>query len=121
MEAAVAASLAATCAQVSTRLLHAPGTGRHVLVVGGGPLAAHAADEHVRRGHEVVVTAPWLSDPMFDLLAEHSITWRARWPEPGDVEGAWVVHAVSGVTAVDRMVKEWVRARRDAEVLTTAG
>lgn len=107
--------------QVTTRLLAAPRAGRHVLVVGGGLVAALIADEHVRRGHTVRVTAPDLSEPMFDLLVERSIIWEPRWPEPHDLEGAWLVHTVSGNLRVDRSVKEWVRARRDAEVLTTAG
>ncbi len=87
-----------------TRLLALPRPDRKALVVGGGPLAARRAAALTRSRTPVIVFAPALCDDVFDLLAEHLVTWEDRWPILADLRDAWLVHAASGDAQVDARV-----------------
>jgi uroporphyrin-III C-methyltransferase/precorrin-2 dehydrogenase/sirohydrochlorin ferrochelatase len=95
-----------------TRLLAPPAPGRHVLVVGGGPVAARRAQALSWAGATVVVVAPRLCDAMFDLLVERRITWENRPVRETDLDGAWLVHVAVGNEPAEAMVRTWAWRRR---------
>lgn len=65
-------------------------SGRRVLVVGGGPVAARRVERLVDEGARVTVIAPHL-DPV--LAARDDVVFLERAFEPADVEGMWLVQA----------------------------
>jgi uroporphyrin-III C-methyltransferase/precorrin-2 dehydrogenase/sirohydrochlorin ferrochelatase len=79
-------------------------TGRRVLVVGGGPVAARRAASAVASGGEVEVVAPWLCEELASLAADRAVLWKARDYVDGDVDGAWFVHTATGDRATDDAV-----------------
>ncbi len=102
-----------------TRLLRLPAPGRHVLVVGGGAVAARRVQALSRAGATVVVVAPRLSDAMFDLLAERRIIWENRAVRESDLDHAWIVHVAVGHPHAEAQVRSWVWRRRLAEEVQT--
>lgn len=95
-----------------TRLLAFPRPDRRAVVVGGGPVAARRAAALTRSRTPVTVFAPRLCDDVFDLLAEHLVTWEDRWPTAADLHGAWLVHAATGDAAVDARICELAASLR---------
>ena len=82
---------------------------------GAGLVAARRAAELTRSGSPVLVFAPHLCDDVFDLLAEHLVTWESRWPTRADLAPAWIVHAATGDAGLDaRVCALAVAARRGA-------
>lgn len=78
---------------------------RHVVVVGGGPVAARRTASLARAGAVVTVVAPWLCEDLADSVAAGSASWVARdYAGPGDLAGAWLVHTATGDLDVDRRV-----------------
>ena len=73
--------------------LHLDVSGRRVLVVGGGAVAARRVRSLVAAGARVRVVAPSVSFPADDVVL--------RAFEPADVQGAWLVHACTGVVDDD--------------------
>lgn len=100
------------------RVLDCPLPGRHVLVVGGGPVAARRVDELATSPHAVTVVATHLCDDMYDLLAERRITWENRAPRPSDLDDVWLVHTASGDAALDALVGAWVEVVRRARAVS---
>ena len=95
-----------------TRLLALPKPDRPAVVVGSGPVAARRAAALTRSATPVVVYAPTLCDDLFDLLAEHLVTWEDRWPTERDLADAWLVHAATGDPARDAQICALVARRR---------
>jgi uroporphyrin-III C-methyltransferase/precorrin-2 dehydrogenase/sirohydrochlorin ferrochelatase len=95
-----------------TRLLGFPRPGRRAIVVGGGPTAARRAAALTRASTPVTVFAPALCDDVFDLLAEHLVTWENRWPVAEDLADAWLVHAATGDHEIDSRVCAWASLLR---------
>lgn len=85
--------------------LHLDLAGRRVLVVGAGPVGVRRTRALVAAGAAVEVVAPAVSD---DLPADVPVALRPF--ADGDVEGAWLVLACTGV--VDESVAEACEARR---------
>ena len=69
--------------------LHLDVSGRRVLVVGGGPVAARRVRSLVEAGARVRVVAPVVA------FAADDVVLRAF--RPSDVDDAWLVHACTGV------------------------
>ncbi len=86
--------------------------GRRVLVVGGGPVAARRAAGLADAGADVVVVAPYLCEPLAELVAAGRAAWRPREYVGGDLEGAWLVHTATGDEDVDRQVAAHAEADR---------
>ena len=95
----------------TVRLLHVPTPERHVLVVGGGIVAARRIDS-LAPGTQVVVVSRRICDDIADLLCEPWLTWENRDPRPDDLDTAWMVHIGSGDPTLDLMVGGWVHGRR---------
>ncbi|WP_456787303.1 uroporphyrinogen-III C-methyltransferase [Cellulomonas sp. P5_C5] len=79
-------------------------TGRRVVVVGGGPVAARRAARLVEDGADVLVVAPALCEDLADHAAAGRVTWRARDYLTTDLDGAWLVHTATGDRTVDDAV-----------------
>ncbi|TFD30012.1 uroporphyrinogen-III C-methyltransferase [Cryobacterium cryoconiti] len=79
-------------------------TGKAVLVVGGGAVAARRASALVQAGARVTVVAPVAGPDLRALLHTGALTWRERAYETDDLDGAWLAHTATGVTDVDARV-----------------
>ena len=87
-------------------------TGRRVLLVGGGPVAARRAAALVDSGADVVVVAPWLCEDLRELVETGLARWRERDYAGGDLDGAWLVHTATGDRTVDASVAAHAAAAR---------
>lgn len=79
-------------------------TGRPVLLVGGGAVAARRLARFLAEGALVRLVAPQLAPDTHALVIEHDVEWAARTFEPGDVADAWLVHTATGDSRIDREV-----------------
>ena len=79
---------------------------RATLVVGGGPVATGRARALLAAGSTVTLVAPEATDDIcaWDADPSTALTWRRRAFTSDDVAGAWLVHAATGVAAVDDAV-----------------
>ncbi|WP_315095376.1 uroporphyrinogen-III C-methyltransferase [uncultured Cellulomonas sp.] len=87
-------------------------TGRRVLVVGGGPVAARRVQSLLADAAQVVVVAPQLCEVLFDLHRWGLIEWRAREVVEDDLDGAWLVHTATGDRSTDTAVVAWSADRQ---------
>lgn len=81
-------------------------TGRDVLLVGGGAVAAKRLRRFLAEGARVRIVAPELHENTARLVAEHGLDWQARPFRGADLLGAWLVHAATGDHRIDREVAE---------------
>jgi siroheme synthase-like protein len=79
-------------------------TGRPVVVVGAGPVAARKIAGLLDAGAAVRCVAPAAVDPVAALAAAGRITLEPRPYEPGDLARAVLAFAATGVPEVDRAV-----------------
>jgi uroporphyrin-III C-methyltransferase/precorrin-2 dehydrogenase/sirohydrochlorin ferrochelatase len=82
-------------------------TGRRVLLVGGGAVAAAKLDGLLAAGAQVTVVAPEISP----LLEREGVTLERRPFRPDDLEGIWWVVAAAP-PAVNRLVQSAAEPRR---------
>jgi uroporphyrin-III C-methyltransferase / precorrin-2 dehydrogenase / sirohydrochlorin ferrochelatase len=75
--------------------LHLDVTGRRVLVVGAGPVAVRRVRNLIDAGADVDVVALDVADEM------PAVPLQRRAFRPDDVDGAWLVHACTGVVDAD--------------------
>lgn len=79
--------------------------GKPILVVGAG----HAATQEIRAllqaGADLRVVAPAASDAVRELAASSRLSWDARPYRPGDLDGAMLVLACTGLPDIDRAVE----------------
>ncbi len=97
-------------------------TGRPVVVVGGGPVAARRVRGLLDACAVVRVIAPTLCDDLVALVAGSAtvdgaeparLHWVSRpYAGPADLEGAWLVHTATGDESVDEAVGADCRAAR---------
>lgn len=66
--------------------------GRRVLVVGGGLVATRRVPALIAAGARVEIVSPVLTPALQGHVDAGRVSWTPRRFEPGDVEGAWVVH-----------------------------
>ncbi|WP_194419593.1 uroporphyrinogen-III C-methyltransferase [Microbacterium abyssi] len=79
-------------------------TGRRVLFVGGGAVAARRLGRFVADGALISIVAPALAPETHALVREHGIEWHQRAFAHDDVADAWLVHTATGDPAADREV-----------------
>lgn len=106
-------------------------TGRLVVVVGGGPVAARRVRSLVEAGARVRVVAPHsvLGESDVRVTSETleptagpgpaEVEWVRRDYRAGDLDGAWLVHTATGSPEVDRQVSD--DAERARVFCVTAG
>lgn len=87
-------------------------SGRRVLVVGGGDVAARRIRRFLSDGADVVVVAPALSHATRRLVDDEGLPWRPRTFRESDLEGAWLVHTATGDQRADDDVAAAAEARR---------
>ena len=87
-------------------------TGRRVVVVGGGPVAARRALPLADAGADLVIVSPFLCEALADLVAAGHVTWVTRDYARGDLEGAWLAHTATGERATDAAVAGDAEAAR---------
>ncbi|WP_022909101.1 precorrin-2 dehydrogenase/sirohydrochlorin ferrochelatase family protein [Aestuariimicrobium kwangyangense] len=82
-------------------------SGRRVTLVGGGPVAARRARTFLADGARVLVISPELDDDLSALVGQGLVRWVEReYRGPGDLDGAWLVHAATGNLDVDLAVAD---------------
>ena len=82
-------------------------TGRRVLLVGGGPVAARRARGLMDAGARVDVVAPEVGPEMTSLVLKGAVRWSPTAFTATDLvlpEPAWLVHTATGVPDVDAAV-----------------
>jgi uroporphyrin-III C-methyltransferase/precorrin-2 dehydrogenase/sirohydrochlorin ferrochelatase len=90
-------------------------TGRRVVVVGGGPVAARKAAALVEAGALVDVIAPFACEDLAALVAADRLGWQERDFVAGDLlepAPAWLVHSATGDPHVDAQVSREADAAR---------
>jgi uroporphyrin-III C-methyltransferase/precorrin-2 dehydrogenase/sirohydrochlorin ferrochelatase len=87
-------------------------SGRAVLVVGGGPVAARRARSLASDGADVLVVAPNLCEELKELCDSAAVRWRAAVVVEADLDGVWLVHTATGHARVDEAVSAWAAERR---------
>jgi len=96
-------------------------TGRRVVFVGGGNVAARRVGRFLDEGALVTVVAPEVGSAMRELVDAGRVTWIARAAREADVTDAWFVHAATARTSVDATVAAWCEAARVLCVNTSDG
>lgn len=84
-----------------TTMLGVSLTGRRVVLVGGGAVAARRLPRFLADGADVVVVAPALDDGIREAVDAGRVAWVAREVLPNDFADAWLVHAATGDARVD--------------------
>ena len=84
-------------------------TGRRVVIVGAGPIAARKAAPYIEAGAVVTVVAPHHDPAMERLPVAERV--RRRF-EPSDLDGAWLAVTATGDPAVDGAVFDEAERRR---------
>ena len=79
-------------------------TGRRVVVVGGGRVAARRVPKLLAADAEVTVVSPVLHPELEAMAADGGIEWQPREFRPGDLAGAWYVIAATPSAAVNAAV-----------------
>jgi precorrin-2 dehydrogenase / sirohydrochlorin ferrochelatase len=86
-------------------------TGRRILIVGGGPVAARKVQALIRSGARVTVVAPTLTSRLAQLAQNGGIEYLPRPYQPGDLADAVMVFVACGDEQVNRSVFEEASAR----------
>lgn len=87
-------------------------TGRDVLLVGGGAVAAKRLRRFLAEGASVRIVAPALHEDTVRLVESHGVAWQGREFRAADLAGAWLVHTATGDVHVDRAVGEQCELQR---------
>lgn len=87
-------------------------TGRRVLVVGAGPVAARRVPALLAEGAAVELVAPDAHEDLRALAEAGELTWHRRGFRPEDVPGAWLVLAHTDSPAVQDLVTRTAEQHR---------
>lgn len=87
-------------------------SGRRVLVVGGGTVAARRVPRLLAAGADVVLVSPAVTPALEELAAQGRIGWRHRPYAAGDCAGAWLVIACTDQPEVNAAAAEEAEANR---------
>jgi siroheme synthase-like protein len=81
-------------------------SGRPVLVVGAGRVAARKVEALLSAGAQVTVVAPDVCEEFDTLARRPGLTIEIRPFAPGDMDGRWLVIAATGSADINRWVSE---------------
>jgi len=95
-----------------TTMLGVSLTGREVVFIGGGSVAARRIPRLLAEGALVTVVAPDVTDEVRMLVASGDVQWICRGARATDVAEAWFVHTATGDRRTDAVVAEWCESRR---------
>lgn len=79
-------------------------SGKRVIVIGGGVVAARKIGTLLEAGADVTVLSPDLHEKMADMLHNKQLIWKQKYFEPADLEGAFLIIAATNDTAVNVQV-----------------
>lgn len=79
-------------------------SGRKVVVVGGGRVAARRVPKLVYAGAQVELIAPDVLPALAALAGDGTITWHQRSFQQGDLDGAWYAMAATDSAEVNAAV-----------------
>lgn len=96
-------------------------TGRKVVFVGGGTIAARRLPRLLDEGARVTVVAPELGTEVRGLIDAGRVEWTARAVHEDDLDGAWFVHCATADRRTDARVAAWCESRRIFCVNTSDG
>jgi siroheme synthase-like protein len=86
--------------------------GAHVVVVGGGIVAARKVTGLLAAEASITVIAPELGDELRALHEQGAFSWQPRVYQPGDLNGAQLAFAATNVRAVNAQVAAEAAAQR---------
>ncbi|REE95717.1 uroporphyrinogen-III C-methyltransferase [Thermomonospora umbrina] len=86
--------------------------GRRVVVVGGGRVAQRRVPALLAAGADVSLIAPEVTPSLDDLIAAGRFSWERRPYRGGDLDGAWLVQAVTDDPKVNAAVAADAEAAR---------
>ncbi len=78
--------------------------GRRVVVAGGGGVADRRVPALVRAGADVVLVSPSATAGLESLAIAGQLRWERRRYTPGDIDGAWLVHACTNDRGVNAAI-----------------
>lgn len=87
-------------------------TGRRVVVVGGGNVAARRLPRLLEAGADVLLVAPDVQPAVAELASSGMLRWRRARFSPQDLDGAWYVMAATDDDSTNRLVAQTCEARR---------
>lgn len=87
-------------------------SGKRVVVVGGGPIAARKASGVIAAGAVVTVVSPSVNTALHRMAFQQRLRWQARRFRATDLHGAWLAIAATNDAAVNRAVSRAASARR---------
>lgn len=79
-------------------------SGKRVIVIGGGVVAARKIGTLLEAGADVTVVSPDLHEKMADMLSSEKLVWMQKYFEPVDLEDAFLIIAATNDTAVNVQV-----------------
>ena len=86
-------------------------TGKRILVIGAGTVARRRIAALLPFGARITVVAPEASPEVEELAREGRLLWLPRAVQEEDLDGADLVLAAAGDTAVDAQTAAWCRKR----------
>jgi uroporphyrin-III C-methyltransferase/precorrin-2 dehydrogenase/sirohydrochlorin ferrochelatase len=92
--------------------MHLELSGRRVVVVGGGPVAARKIAACLAASADIQVVAPYVCEEVSAAAEAGELTWIARDYVAGDLGGAWLAFAATGDRATDTQVEAHSTAQR---------
>lgn len=78
--------------------------GRHVVVIGGGEIAASKIEGLLQAGAKVRIVSPALNSVLSSLVRENKIEWREKEFESRDLEDAFLAIAATSLPSVNQSV-----------------
>jgi siroheme synthase-like protein len=85
---------------------------RHVLIIGGGPIATGKAQGLIEAGAHVRVVAPEVSAAIRQWHAEGALIWHARMFEDADIDGQFMVIGATDDKALNARVYRLANAQQ---------
>lgn len=79
---------------------------KKVVIIGGGPVAAKRAKELVAAKADLLIVASELCEELRELVTSNQLNCEYREYKFGDLDGAWLVQAATGIPATDSAVAD---------------
>lgn len=81
-------------------------TGKRVIVIGGGAVAARKIEKLLETNAEITVVSPELHEKIIAAFNDNLLTWKQKHFEPADLSDAFLIIAATNQAAVNLQVYE---------------